>query len=387
MPGTFADRRELDALAGALAEEGVGVFELVPYGGAGEDAGGVVKEFEWMMPLARDINRPFSLALVQNLGYPDAWREALRARRSGGGARRAHRRRRSRCARRRADGLRHRHQAAVALSRRRRSARRCRATAAVAQLRDPRGARPPARERRATTRGVILGGMATLDHVFPLDGDGVRAYETTPERSVVALAAQRGVAPLEVMLDLLIAHEGRSFFLVPLFNPDLDAAGRDAAASADHDRPRRLRRAHDADLATPSYTTFALAYWVRERRLMPLERMVHKLTGELAAMWGIADRGVLRRGAFADLNVIDFDRLDLRLPEVRHDLPTGAAHLHRAAIGYAATVVNGQVLMRDGQHTGAYPGPVLRNAWRWRSTRVGECREMTRALIDAGRAT
>jgi N-acyl-D-amino-acid deacylase len=90
--------------------------------------------------------------------------------------------------------------------------------------------------------------------------------------------------------------------------------------------------------------------------------MVHKLSGELAAMWGVADRGVLRRGAFADLNVIDFDRLDLRLPEVRHDLPAGAAHLHQSATGYTATIVNGQVLMRDGQHTGAYPGVVLRNA-------------------------
>jgi N-acyl-D-aspartate/D-glutamate deacylase len=94
---------------------------------------------------------------------------------------------------------------------------------------------------------------------------------------------------------------------------------------------------------------------------MPLERMVHKLTGELAAMWGIADRGVLRPGGFADLNVIDLARLDLCLPEVRHDLPTGAAHLHQSAVGYAATVVNGQVLMRDGVHSGAYPGVVLRN--------------------------
>ena len=78
VPGTFADRRELDALAGALAEEGRGVFEIVPYGGAGEDSGGVAKEFEWMTPVARDINRPISMGLVQNLAYPDTWREALR---------------------------------------------------------------------------------------------------------------------------------------------------------------------------------------------------------------------------------------------------------------------------------------------------------------------
>ena len=143
------------------------------------------------------------------------------------------------------------------------------------------------------------------------------------------------------MLDHLIAHEGRGFFLVPLYNPDLEAAG----AMLQH--PLTTiglgdSGAHTTQTSDSGYPTFALAYWVRERRLMSLERMVHKLTGELAAMWGIAERGVLRRGAFADLNVIDFARLDLRLPEVRHDLPTGAAHLHQSATGYAATVVNGR---------------------------------------------
>src|SRR6185369_15963495 len=199
------------------------------------------------------------------------------------------------------------------------------------------------------------------DHVFPLMSDGVRGYETIPERSVVARAAQRGVPPLEYMLDLLIEDEGHGFFLVPLYNPDLEAA----AAMLQH--PLATiglgdSGAHTTQTSDASYPTFALAYWVRERRLMPIERMVRKLTGELAAMWGIADRGVLRRGAFADVNVIDLDRLDLRLPEVRHDLPAGAPHLHQAATGYRATIVNGQVLMRDGAHSGAYPGVVLRNA-------------------------
>jgi N-acyl-D-aspartate/D-glutamate deacylase len=189
----------------------------------------------------------------------------------------------------------------------------------------------------------------------------VRSYETTPERSLTALAAQRGVPPLELMLDLLVAHEGRNFFLVPLYNPDLEAA----ATMLQH--PLTTiglgdSGAHTTQTSDASYTTFALAYWVRERRLIPLERMVHKLTAELAAMWGIADRGVLRRGAFADLNIIDLASLDLHLPEVRHNLPTGAAHLHQSASGYRATLVNGQVLMRDGAHTGALPGRVVRNA-------------------------
>jgi N-acyl-D-aspartate/D-glutamate deacylase len=208
--------------------------------------------------------------------------------------------------------------------------------------------------------GVILGGMATLDHVFPLTAPGIRGYETVPERSVVARAAARGVAPLEYMLDVLIEHDGRGFFLVPLYNPDLEAAG----AMLQH--PLATiglgdSGAHTTQTSDANYPTFALAYWVRERRLMPIERMVHKLTAELATMWGIADRGALRRGAFADVNVIDLDRLDLCLPEVRHDLPAGAPHLHQAATGYRATIVNGRVLMRDGVHSGAYPGVVLRN--------------------------
>jgi N-acyl-D-amino-acid deacylase len=358
VPGTFADLRELEALAGALAEEGVGVFELVPYGGAGEDAGGVVKEFEWLTPLARDTNRPFSMALAQYLGYPDTWRQALQLAEAAAAA---HARVAPQVAVRAVAILMGfdiainpltLYPAAVdllGLSRQ----------AAVAQLRDP-AVRARLLESTKDSTGVILGGMATLDYVFPFDSDGVRSYETTPDRSVVALARQRGVSPLELMLDSIIEHEGRSFFLVPLYNPDLEAA----AEMLQH--PLTTiglgdSGAHTTQTSDAGYATFALAYWVRERRLLSLERMVHKLTGELATMWGIPDRGLLRRGAFADLNLIDLSRLDLRLPEVRHDLPTGAAHLHQSATGYAATVVNGQMLMRDGQHTGAYPGRVLRN--------------------------
>ncbi|MBX3028285.1 amidohydrolase family protein [bacterium] len=357
VPGTFASRRELAALGGALAEEGRGVFELVPYGGAGEDARGVASEFEWMTPLGRDIHRPISLALIQNLAYPDGWREALAL------AEQATR-----------QGARIVPQTAVravgvlmgfgiainplALYPAAAELIGLDRAAAVARLRDP-AVRGQLLDSVREHSGDILGGMARLEHVFPLTGDGVRGYETTPERSLVALARAQGVAPLALLLDLIVAHEGRNFFLVPLFNPDLEAAGAMLA------HPLTTiglgdAGAHTTQTSDASYATFALAYWVRERRLMPLERMVHKLTAQLATLWGIADRGVLRPGAHADLNVIDFDRLDLRLPEVRHDLPAGAAALVQDATGYVATIVNGTVLMRDGQHTGAYPGVVLR---------------------------
>jgi len=230
--------------------------------------------------------------------------------------------------------------------------------AAMARLRDP-ALRAQLVESAKDNTGDILGGMATMENIFPLTADGVGSYVTTPERNLPSLARAKGVPPLQLLLDILVEHDGRCFFLVPLFNPDLEAAGEmlkhplTTIGLGDSG-------AHTTQTADASYSTFALAYWVRERRLMPVERMVHKLTGELASMWGIAERGVLRRGAFADLNVIDLDRLDLRMPEVRHDLPAGAAALTQRATGYVATIVNGQVLMRDGAHSGAYPGVVLR---------------------------
>jgi len=357
VPGTFASRFELETLAGALSEEGAGVFELVPYGGAGEDAGGVAKEFEWMVPVARDTRRPISVALIQNLGYPEAWRDALAL------AEAAH----ARSARIvpqvavRGVGVLLGFEIAInplslypaagdllGLDR----------AAAMARLRDP-ALRAQLVESAKDNTGDILGGMATMENIFPLTADGVGSYVTTPERNLPSLARAKGVPPLQLLLDILVEHDGRCFFLVPLFNPDLEAAGEmlkhplTTIGLGDSG-------AHTTQTADASYSTFALAYWVRERRLMPVERMVHKLTGELASMWGIAERGVLRRGAFADLNVIDLDRLDLRMPEVRHDLPAGAAALTQRATGYVATIVNGQVLMRDGAHSGAYPGVVLR---------------------------
>jgi len=179
--------------------------------------------------------------------------------------------------------------------------------------------------------------------------------------SLAAHAERAGESIPEAFVRISRETRGTALFNYPFLNQRMDAV----AEMLDHPRVAiglGDSGAHTSQTSDASYSTFALAYWVRQRRLMPLERMVRKLTGELAEMWGIADRGVLRPGAFADVNVIDLDRLDLRRPEVRHDLPTGAAHLHQSATGYSATIVNGQILMRDGAHTGAHPGRVLRNA-------------------------
>jgi N-acyl-D-aspartate/D-glutamate deacylase len=108
--------------------------------------------------------------------------------------------------------------------------------------------------------------------------------------------------------------------------------------------------------------TFTLAYWVRHRHALALEDAVRRLTLTPASLWGLTGRGCVRPGWYADLNVIDLDTLDLGPVEIRHDLPGGAVNLSQQARGYEATVVNGQVLMRAGVHTGALPGRVLRGA-------------------------
>lgn len=358
VPGTFADRRELDTLTGSLREFGTGVLEMVPLGAAGEDASGFDADYAWMLPTALETGRPISFGLTQILAYPDVWKDIMRKVEASA-----------------AQGARIVPQVAARsvglllgfglslsplilfpgalelLAKSEDEQRRA--------LRDP-DVRAKLLASVQNADGSVLGGMATVDHVFPLVGGGVLAYDTSPERSIRAIAKREGKHFGEVVFDHLLATDLDGLLMIPLFNPDLDVA----AELLDHPLTGiglGDSGAHTTQTCDASYATFILAYWVREKRRLSLERAVRKLTFDPALMWGITDRGMLRRGAFADLNVIDLDNLDIALPKLHHDFPTGAPHLSQTATGYDATVVNGQVLMRDGQPTGVTPGVVLKN--------------------------
>jgi N-acyl-D-amino-acid deacylase len=111
-------------------------------------------------------------------------------------------------------------------------------------------------------------------------------------------------------------------------------------------------------------TTFTLTHWARDRRRgprLPLELAVRRLTGDNAALFGLRDRGLVRPGLKADLNVIDFDRLRLHRPEMAFDLPAGGRRLLQRADGYVATLVAGEVVMQEGIPTAARPGRVVRS--------------------------
>jgi len=87
---------------------------------------------------------------------------------------------------------------------------------------------------------------------------------------------------------------------------------------------------------------------------------VRMLSFEPASAWGLHDRGLLREGLAADLIVFDPDRVAPDMPEVVNDLPAGARRLRQKATGFDASIVNGRMVLRDGEPTGAYPGRVLR---------------------------
>jgi len=123
--------------------------------------------------------------------------------------------------------------------------------------------------------------------------------------------------------------------------------------------------AHCGIICDASFSTFLLTHWARDRKRgqrLPLEWVVSAQARETAQAVGLRDRGVLKAGYKADINVIDFDRLALRAPEVVYDLPTGGRRLTQRAEGYDTVIVSGVATRRDGTATGSLPGRLVRGA-------------------------
>jgi N-acyl-D-aspartate/D-glutamate deacylase len=121
--------------------------------------------------------------------------------------------------------------------------------------------------------------------------------------------------------------------------------------------------AHVNLISDCSASTFHLTHWARDRtagELLPIELLVHKLSGGNAELYGFHDRGAVAVGKRADLNVIDLERLRIRAPELRYDLPAGASRILQPAEGYVATLVNGVATRRNDADTGERPGRLAR---------------------------
>ncbi|MGE0821543.1 MAG: amidohydrolase family protein [Candidatus Binatia bacterium] len=182
---------------------------------------------------------------------------------------------------------------------------------------------------------------------------------TPPYRSIAELAAEQDKDPVEVFIDLALAKHLKQFFLQPLVNDNQD----DVIAMIKH--PRAVvtfsdSGAHVSQIMDSSLQTHLLSYWVREKQAVTLEDAVRMLSFVPASHWGLTGRGLLREGWHADVVVFDPNTITPMMPEVAYDLPAGARRLKQKAAGIMATVVNGAVVLRNNEPTGAFPGQLLR---------------------------
>ena len=180
-------------------------------------------------------------------------------------------------------------------------------------------------------------------------------------KSVVQIAEEQGKDVLDAFLDLAVEEDLETSFVRREGNSD------EAAMTALLTSPYTViglsdGGAHVVFRTDYSYSTYFLSHWVREKGIMPLEEAVRKLTFVPASIFGIHGRGLLRPGLAADIVVFDPDTIAPLEPEEAQDLPGGGTRRKQLAEGVACTVVNGQVLIENGEHTGALPGRVARNS-------------------------
>lgn len=238
----------------------------------------------------------------------------------------------------------------------------------------------PLVERRAAlhdpeVRGAIIGEMPdpsehvaashirTFSAMYAL---GRRPdYEPHPSRSMTALAAARGTSPEAEAYDAMLEDDCQGVLLLPSVNI---AEGNLEVARQMLVHPHTIYGlgdggAHLGFLCDASLPTFMLQYWTRERTIgprLPLSEVVRGLTSKPAEVFGLVDRGRIRPGYKADINVIDYDKLSLGIPRVTWDLPAGGRRVLQDAEGYRATIVSGVVTRRNGEGTGMLPGRLIR---------------------------
>ena len=195
------------------------------------------------------------------------------------------------------------------------------------------------------------------------DWDGIRVFDRglPPWPSLREVATARGISPAEAMIDLALESDFERLFIQPSLYPQNEEVLLDVLR-----HPRTVMTfsdsgAHLSQIADASIQTHLLGHWVRNTGAFTLEEGIRMLTLEPAQAWGFADRGLLREGLLADLNVFDPETVAPGVPQIVNDLPGGGMRLSQRAEGFAATVVAGEIAFRDGESTQRHAGRLIRN--------------------------
>lgn len=357
IPTLRAEEAELTAIAQAMRSVGSGWLQIVS---DFEDQQGEIGLFR---RLARESGRPVTITMIQSDARPNGWRELM------GEIDRAN-----------AEGLRLTAQI------------RSRPTSVLLGFelsQNPFSGRPtyrkiahlPFAERVALLRQPEFRARVVADSIdeseyasrrverwkrmFPF-GDPPD-YEPAADQSVAARAAREGRSPDEVAYDLLMERDGRGILYLPVTNyaaGNLDVVAEMLAA------PNSLiglgdGGAHVGIMCDATATSYTLTHWTRDRRrgsLFPVAWGIKRLTADNAVEMGLRDRGLLKPGLKADINVLDYDNMRLRRPEIAYDLPAGGKRLVQRTDGFDATIVSGEIVYRNGEATGALPGRLVRSS-------------------------
>lgn len=359
IPSLGADGEELEGIAMGLKDEGRGVLQIIL--NLSPDLRR--QEFELIRGMVARSGRPLSVTVLQRNRDPDGWREVMDM--LDGAV---------------ADGLPMRaqitprplgtlfgldtgrhpfsyHPSYRAIEDKPLAER-------VALMRDPGLRAKLVSEKPENDIPSLVARVQNFEYMFPF-GDPPN-YAPSREDCVAAMAEAQGRSPFEIVYDLLLEDDGHAMLFAPnsgianynfnacfelLQNPNTVVGLADGGA-------------HVAHISDTSFPTFLLSYWGRDRPegTLDLGKMVARLTTDPAEVVGLKDRGVLAPGFKADINVIDFDRLQVERPYMVHDLPKGAKRLLQKARGYTATIVAGQPVYREGEATGALPGTLVRGA-------------------------
>ena len=357
-PSLYSDEDELGALADGLKDAGRGVFQIIP-----APMGDAESEFALMRRLAERSGRPLSYSLIQMpAGDENAWRKSLAALSDAADA-----------------GLEIRAQVAprpvgmfygldlsfhpFAYHPSFLAIKHLPLADKLVRLRDPVFRAHLLSEQPQDTNPVNLKTVKSFQfsYVWGTQAD----YEPQLANRIDKRAKAAGQSVEEFAYDLLLANDGKAIFYLPGANyrdgnllAVREMLGHDQAVVGLADGG-----AHYGMICDASFPTYFLARWGRdadESQRIALPQAIAALTSKPAALAGLDDRGQLAVGRKADINLIDFARLKVHVPTVVHDLPAGGRRMQQLADGYVATIVSGQVTYRNGEHTGALPGRLVR---------------------------
>jgi N-acyl-D-amino-acid deacylase len=370
VPGTFASRDELFGIGHAIKKAGHGLFQMTGI----HDK--VESEYAWIADLAREAGIAVQFNFQQGDAAPNQWRDILTMMESahaeglkiyGGMAGRP-------------AGMLYSWQSTI------HPFVGCASWAAIAAL--PHAEKivhlrnPKFRARLIAETPKDLGPTGNFVtrsfHKLFLLGDPPE-YEPDPSTSIAAQAKQSGKPAAEIAYDLMMGegagHDGQSgtpasaLLYFPIFNY--------SNSNLDHlitqmQSPATVLSlgdggAHCGFICDTSLPTYMLTHWARDRsrgKKMPLEFIVNAQTQRTAQFYGMFDRGVLKPGYKADINVIDFEKLHLEAPYFTHDLPANGKRLMQKASGYLATIVNGVPVAMNCAPTGDLPGRLIRGPQR-----------------------